>query len=207
MGVPKRRSRGRALKTTILIVGEGDKTEPNYFRELRREDAVATRFAVTVKKGRGRSPEAVVREAVQHKKRQKSGGEGYDEVWCVVDVEGPANRQLIGDAEKLARRNGVTLCLSNPCFEIWLLAHFERTAKPYNDCKETIEQLKKHWREHCGQDYRKNDDRLYHRVAARTPTAIANAKWVRETHFRNTRSTADCNSSTDVYRLVGRLIP
>lgn len=205
-GAPSRRSVGRPVKTTILIVGEGQETEPNYFGELKREDAVTAKFAVTVKKGRGFSPEHVVKEAINHKNRAESRVEDYDEVWCVLDVEGPNKRESLDNAVTMAVRNGITLCLSNPCFEIWLLAHFERKARAYEDCGAVIVQLNKHWQKHYSLDYEKNDDRIYERVADRTQKAIDNARWVRENHHECKANTADCNSSTEVYRLVRKLI-
>ena len=204
-GVARRAASRRSPKTTILIVGEGQKTEPNYFRELRREDNVADKFAVKVKKGNGVSPERVVEEAITHKQEAESRQEYYDQVWCVLDVEGAANRGHLNSAVALAAQNGITLCLSNPCFEVWLLSHFERKARAYNDCDRVIVQLNKWWQKHCRQDYRKNDDRVYHRVSGLTQTAVDNAKWVRETHHQGVANTADCNSSTEVYRLVALL--
>ncbi len=201
-GVARRAASRRSPKTTILIVGEGQKTEPNYFRELRREDNVADKFAVKVKKGHGVSPERVVEEAIGHKQQAERREEDYDQVWCVLDVEGPAHRVALGRAVALAAQPGITLCLSNPCFEVWLLAHFERKARAYNDCDHVIAQLNKWWQKHCRQDYRKNDDRVYHRVSDLTQTAVDNAKCVRETYHRGVDNTADCNSSTEVYRLV-----
>lgn len=48
----------------------------------------------------------------------------YDEVWCVVDVEAPQPHPTLSDAMRLARRNGVKIALTNPCFELWVLLHF-----------------------------------------------------------------------------------
>lgn len=201
-----RRAVPRPLRTTILLVGEGRETEPNYFRGLRREDSVAEQFSVTVRKGCGQSPESVVAKALEYKQRATSRGEDYDEVWCVLDVEGADKRASLDRAEAAARQNGLTLCLSNPCFEVWFLAHFERKARPYGDCRAVIKQLNTHWRNHHGRKYEKNDDRIYERLRNLTRTAITNARSVREDHHQGCASTADCNSSTEVYRLVGRMV-
>lgn len=196
----------RPVKITILIVGEGQKTEPNYFRELKLEDDVTARFSVTVKKGHGRSPEQVIEEALRNKQRAENRGEYYDEVWCVLDVEGPDKRESLERAMAVARQNDITLCLSNPCFEVWLLAHFVRQSRAYNDCDSIIVQLNNHWQSLCGQNYRKNDEHIYSRVSSLTQTAIENAKQVREIDHRDNINTADANSSTEVYKLVSYLI-
>ncbi|MER0242846.1 RloB family protein [Streptomyces sp. HSW2009] len=46
-------------------------------------------------------------------------------VWCVVDVEAPAPHASLDEAIALARRSGVRMALSNPCFELWLLLHIK----------------------------------------------------------------------------------
>jgi hypothetical protein len=201
-----------------LIVGEGRETERNYFDGLKRESAVAAKFAVTVKKGPGFSAERVVQEAIKHKLRAECRGEQYDEVWCVLDVEGPSKRSSLDRAIETARRNGLSVCLSNPSFEVWLLSHFEKKGRPYNDCDAVIVQLNKHWRKrrkvrpkkhlrkHLEQDYQKNDPLIYERVRDRTKNAIANAQWVREKYHAPSSHTGDCNSSTEVYRLVRYLL-
>jgi hypothetical protein len=204
--LPIRRRQTRPIKTKVLIVGQGRKTEPNYFRGLKREDAVTRKFAVSVKKGRGLSPEAAVEQAITLQQQAQNREETYDKVWCVLDVEGPANRASLGRAAKAAAENEIALCRSNPCFEVWLLAHFERRARAYSDCDAVIVQLNTHWRRHCGQDYEKNDERVYDRVSELTATAIANAQSVRETHHRGKTDVADCNSATEVYLLLQKLI-
>ena len=201
-----RRSQKRRDKRTILLVGEGEETERNYFDAIKREDIVAKRFAVTVKKRHGVSPERVVEEAIGYKEQAESRGEDFDEVWCVLDVEGSEKRDSLEAAVRLAEENGITLYLSNPCFEVWLLSHFERRSRAYNNCDVVIVRLNRKWRTLCRQDYRKNDDRIYQRVSGLTEEAIENARLVREVDHRDIENTADCNSSTEVYRLVGKLM-
>lgn len=203
---PVRSLMRRPIKTTILIIGEGQKIEPNYFFELKLEDDVTARFSVTVKKGHGRSPEQVIEETLRHKQRAENRGEYYDEVWCVLDVEGSDKRESLERAMLVARQNDITLCLSNPCFEVWLLAHFVRQSRAYNDCDSVIVQLNNNWQRLCGQNYRKNDEHIYSWVSSLTQTAIENAKQVREIDHRDIINTADANSSTEVYKLVSYLI-
>ena len=198
----QRRSAGRAKKTTILLVVEGEKTEPNYFWGL-KQNALADRYSLTVKEGPGGSPEAVVKEAI---KQKRIATNDFDEVWCVLDVETPDKRDRLDDAVKLAGQNKIKPCLSNPSFEVWFLAHFEKRARAYQNCDKVIVQLNKHWQNHYQQDYQKGDDHLYRRLSPHTQKAIDNARWVRETHHQDKMNTADANSSTEVYRLVEKLL-
>ena len=48
-----------------------------------------------------------------------------DEFWCVFDVEWPRNHPGLGEAIKQARENQIRLAVSNPCFELWLILHFQ----------------------------------------------------------------------------------
>ena len=196
----RRRQGQRQVKTTILIVGEGKKTEPIYFDGLKREEAVSRAFAVTVKKGPGYSAEAVVKAAIDLRR-----GGIFDQVWCVIDVEGPAHAASLKAAMDLAAQEGITLCLSNPAFEVWLLAHFERRAGLFKDCDAVITDLSKHWQKAFGTDYEKNDQRIYEKLETRTNDAIANAQTVYEKEHTG-KSRTDRNSSSEVYQLVKRLL-
>jgi hypothetical protein len=48
-----------------------------------------------------------------------------DEFWCVFDVEWPKNHPDLKDALEQARQCGIELAISNPCFEVWLILHFQ----------------------------------------------------------------------------------
>ncbi len=205
-GVPMRARRGRRVKRTILIVGEGQETEPNYFRGLVGSDLLREDVSVVVKKGPGWSADAVVKEAIGYKNQASNRQEAYDEVWCVLDVETLEKRDALQRAISLAKAEGITLCLSNPCFEVWFIAHFVRQSRPYPDADQVVEALNKHWRTHFLCSYEKGDDQVFRRVEPRTRTALQNARLVRETDHAAAASSIDANSSTEVYRLVERLL-
>ena len=46
----------------------------------------------------------------------------FDFVWCVFDSD---DHPGIPAAKQQARDNGINLAISNPCFEIWILLHFQ----------------------------------------------------------------------------------
>lgn len=70
-------------------------------------------------------PLGLVRAAVAHQQRARLEGDAFDEVWCVMDVENPAPHPSLEEALRLARRNRIRCALSNPCFELWLILHFD----------------------------------------------------------------------------------
>ena len=95
----------------ILIVCGGTRTERQYFEGLmkaRRNPMVEVKLL-----SKGVAPDQLVRHA-------KRVGEGYDELWCVVDTD----EFDIAKAARMADELGVRLVVSNPCFELWLLLHF-----------------------------------------------------------------------------------
>lgn len=197
-GVTARPRTKREEKTTLLIVTEGKKTEPNYFKGLKSEAGIKKHFSITLKKT-GASPDLAVQAAV------KLSGQAYDEVWCVLDVEGLDNEKALDRAIKLAEKRKIQICLSNPCFEVWLLSHFEKRARSL-DAKGAFEALNEQWMKHVKREYRKSDGAVYASVAERTPKAIKNARWVREKHHRDVQDARNANSSTEVYRLVECLL-
>ncbi len=208
MGVPSRRPRVRLRKSPILIVCEGEKTEPNYFRKLKLEEHVNAKFSVEVKKGKGGSRCQIVKFAI---KRKKDSVTEYDEIWCIMDVEQldtEAKRRDFENAVILARKSKIKLCLSNPAFEVWLLSHFSDKAKPFKDCDAVIRELnkKRYWGTVCTVDYDKSDRKIYARLRELTPTAIINAKKVREKDHPENTDIAECNSATEVYKIVSKLL-
>ncbi len=199
---PPRRPHGnRPVKTRILIVGEGQETEPNYFRGLRDEPSVKERFAITVKGAHGFSQDAVVKETIKYRDRGD-----YDEVWCIIDVEGTSKTEHLTAACELAADNKITMWLSNPSIEVWFLLHLVKQARPYADGDAAEQELQKHWSKHFSHDYQKSDDSIYFTLRPLLATAIENAQWVLEKHHR-AASSRNCNASTDLYRAVLRLMP
>ena len=100
-------------KKKILIVCEGENTEPSYFRQFRL--ATATVHPV----GEGYNTESLVGRAVMLSKKDK-----FDEVWCVFDKDDFPN-QSFNAAIETAKRNNMKVAYSNQAFEYWLLLHFE----------------------------------------------------------------------------------
>jgi len=105
-------------KPTILIVCEGENTEPSYFRQFKLSSA-------TIKPiGEGYNTISLVKRAVQLSKEKS-----YDQVWCVFDAdpkpENPKQAKNFNDAVTLAERKGYGLAYSNQAFEYWLILHFD----------------------------------------------------------------------------------
>lgn len=123
---PARRKAFKESKPLILIVTEGEATEPEYLEGLARA-CKNSRVRIEVVGGAG-VPKTIVESARDRKKeaktrarREKDDNLLFDEVWCVFDVDEHPN---IPDAKQMARDNGIELAISNPCIELWLWLHF-----------------------------------------------------------------------------------
>jgi hypothetical protein len=124
---PGRRLPFREPKPIILIICEGERTEPGYFDGFARA-CRNPRVRIQIAREHGKDPRRLVTTAKEHKKRAEADAKRerdenlvYDSVWCVFDVDDHSN---VSDAMQMARDNGLKLAVSNPCFELWLLLHF-----------------------------------------------------------------------------------
>lgn len=186
----------RPRKRRILIVGEGRETEFNYFLSVRQ--SVKDNYTITVKKPRSSDAVSVVQAAIDEVKQSEVP---YEKVWCVVDVDNKESK--IEEARQRIRKSKVKieLCLSNPCFEVWFLAHFDRTDRPFNGCNPLKSEMSRHWKPIFGQEYRENTVGVFERLAGKLPTAMENTK----SFLSDEECALDKNSSTEVYRIMESL--
>jgi RloB-like protein len=111
-----------------VVFCEGQRTEPEYLDALKRQPSVRDVAAVDlrVETGQGGSvPRTLVAMATDACRRAIDEEAEIDEFWCVFDVEWPRNHPGLEEAVNYARANGIMLAVSNPCFELWLILHFQ----------------------------------------------------------------------------------
>lgn len=191
-------------RRTFLIVTEGAKTEPNYFKAL-RDDLRLKTVHIEFEHSTRTDPISLTQYAIklrdQRAKSARSGdGVEYDEVWVVFDLEEPASprRAQAQQALRLPRTGGIQFAVSDPCFEYFLLLHYESTTMAFSDCADVIERLMRNWT-----GYTKGGP-LPVDLLARATDAVTRAKTVREAHA----ATGGLNGpSTDVDSLVVQLNP
>ncbi|HKB29618.1 MAG TPA: RloB family protein [Streptosporangiaceae bacterium] len=124
----KRRVATRRPRKTLLIFCEGERTEPEYLDALKRQPSVRDVAAVDlrVETGQGGSvPQTLVSMAAAARSKAIDEEAEIDEFWCVFDVEWPRNHPGLKEAIGQAGQNGIQLAVSNPCFELWLILHFQ----------------------------------------------------------------------------------
>ncbi len=107
----------------IVIVAEGEVTEPTYFEDLAfdarfRHPRVDIQVLPAIS---GLSSPKHVIDRLDKVRRKSSLYEG-DELWLVIDKDQWKDRTLSEVAQQI-RQKGYHLADSNPCFELWLLLH------------------------------------------------------------------------------------
>ena len=110
---------------------EGRRTEPDYLAAIAELPRVRQRFDIEIDPFlAGRTPIEIVTGAAARPRRNQGGGEGFDSVWCVFDVEQPRPHPSLMRAVSFARDNDIDVAISNPCFEAWLIFHRQRMSQP-----------------------------------------------------------------------------
>lgn len=123
----------------VLIAAEGTNTEPQYFEGLAKVlNAKAVRVLSVSTVGVGRDPLRIIAEADRRRVRELRSGDGFDEVWAVLDVDQHANLE---SACARARKLRIDVAISSPCFEIWLVWHYEDWTR-WSEGKELLDRLK-----------------------------------------------------------------
>lgn len=125
-GAVRRPRRPRTRKKRFLVYCEGRETEPTYFRGLiqfLRSQLIEIEIGDEQKDPKGLVELAKAKrdQAKRAAKREKDDSLLYDEVWCVFDVD---RHTRLPDAVQQAAACSISLAISNPCFELWILIHF-----------------------------------------------------------------------------------
>ena len=182
----------------ILVVCEGEQTEPGYLHSLRITEKIRL-VEIEIVEAAG-VPKTIVELAVRKKReaekratREGDSSQRYDEVWCVFDVDAHPN---LAEALQQADANKIHVALSNPCFELWVLLHFQNQTA-WIDRRAALSACRVHIRNY-------NKKVSYAETRDRYPDAVARAQALDAQHRRN--SQAGENPTTWVYKLTERLL-
>ncbi|MEN6445898.1 MAG: RloB family protein [Candidatus Cloacimonas sp.] len=113
----------KKIPRRIYIFTEGSKTEPKYFREFIQYYKISqAQVKVIGRETTASSPKSVI-EAMDYYKKSNPVKTKNDIYCMVIDTDrwGKNLKEAVDDAHQ--RR--YLVALSNPCFEIWLLMHFQ----------------------------------------------------------------------------------
>jgi hypothetical protein len=112
-----RRQGVREIKQSFLIVCEGEKTEPDYFKAFRMT-------AATVKAvGQAMNTMTLVSKAISIREADQKRKKVYDQCWVVFDKDDFPAKDF-NQAIQFAEKNGFRVAYSNQAFEYWFLLHY-----------------------------------------------------------------------------------
>ena len=174
----KRKKGTRPPYERILIVSEGSKTEPLYFDDIRIQNSIPSAHITVMPSHLGTEPRQVVDFAEQKFLQTRE----YDRVYAVFDRD---DHRTYNDA--LVRAEGLNGKHKNsegkkvpffavpsvPCFELWLLLHFE-DVQAFWHRDDIVERLKGHIA-----GYEKAATEIYNRTESNLEIAIQRAERLR----------------------------
>ena len=210
----KKRVRGRKVRKEavrdlipyrILIVCEGEKTEPSYFKTLKDLLEVKFRDLVDLKKvnlkelieidGSGKNTKSLVRHTLRLKAQASIP---FGHVWCVFDKDSFTNEQF-NSAIINAEKEDIEVAWSNEAIELWFLLHFEYISTGITRYQ-YIDKLNCIFKSIGLGKYEKNMDGIYNilKEYGSQDFAIGNAKRLLKDGFNY----ADMKPATTVYKLI-----
>jgi RloB-like protein len=186
----------------ILIVCEGSKTEPFYLDDIRQQLRIPTAFINVMHSTNGTEPRQVVDCAEQTFRDSRN----FDLVIAVFDrddhltyndalLRAAALDQTLKNSDR--KLVGFTAVRSVPCFELWILLHFQDIHAFWHR-DDVIAAVSSAGRL---PGYRKGSTGIYAATKSSIPEATARAEFLR-TKFN---PTTDTDPYTDMDWLVGKL--
>lgn len=116
----------------------------------------------------------------------------FEEVWCVFDID---EHPKIADAKRQALGHRIGLVVSNPCFDLWILLHYQdlrqdtHRHKVQSACRKYIPGYEKH--PPC--------EALFERYVEAERRAVDLNEW------HASRGTDGSNPSTNAHELVAKI--
>ena len=196
-GQLRRKGPKREPYDRVLIVCEGSKTEPSYFRSLMDRYRLSTANVVIT--GSGSDPRSLVNTAKKLQDIEKRQGDQYNAVYCVFDRDQHAHFNTASNEALSAK---LKLARSWPCFEFWLLLHFVYHRRPYASSgnRSAADNCVGDLQEHL-LNYTKGNAGVFEALEGRMETAKFNAGRA----LLDVKVTGRCNPSTEVHCLVAYL--
>lgn len=175
------RNKQRKPNKRILIVCEGEVTEPCYFRALKDELRSNTMEIKIVPSSqtKGSSPKNLLEYAKEEYKRALNIRNKYDLIYCVFDKD---NHSTFDKTVRDIKEQGGEFqsAISIPSFEYWLLLHYVYTDRPFSCSSEVENELAKYLGKYS-KTYSKNKqdaEKLFRETVSYRTQAIENAKKV-----------------------------
>lgn len=196
----ERQNQARQQQLRVLIVCEDSKSSAYYFQDMAKAFGLS---AVDVRgKECGSAPSSVLKYAEQEYEQEKSS-DSYDRVYCVFDRD--QHKSFLPTVKKISalKTSGEPFfaITSTPCFELWLLLHFDYVSHPFtvkkrSPCDQAISELHK---KATLVGYKKGIGGIYAKLSGqKMQDAIKHAKRL----LKDNKKTGSDNPETNVHELV-----
>ena len=184
---------GIRRKKRIIIATEGTNTEPAYFMHLNKLHG--SDLVIPIKRDTHPSPPQVLRDLKLY--LNQTGMREYDEYWIVSDVDywtDPQKQTIEEWCDECPETN--FLVASNPCFELWLILHFEDAPE-----FKTSKSCKRYYLDYLGRNNTVEDFKIIKFIHLKNAIERAKAR----DEYRNTRWPKESGVTT-VYKLAIKYI-
>ena len=194
------KSRGkpqRKRKPVVLLIAEGqNKTEKLYFQHFSTPES---KYAVKVVSRGETGPQGML-DSLQRECMENDVSAKDDIAGIILDLD--CNEERAKQLRELLSQEEYAhykAFASNPCFEVWFVAHFHELRGTYSGSSQVLEDLKRQL-----PDYDKGRD-CYRKLKDHTQEAIERCRAKERQYKDRNWPSVDCNPRTDVASLVEML--
>ena len=186
----KRKSKKRTRKPVLVVAAEGKNvTELQYIMSFQNQHG---KYVIHPHRtGHDTDPSGLLKSIEKYWNDNQLSKDLGDKAYILLDIDCKEDR-LDQIKEKMRGAKFAEFILSNPCFEIWFLLHYDYTAHVFKDGNEVIQQLRRFI-----PDYEKSLD-ISEELRPNLRTAFENSRKLKAYHKHiNTWPSAMCNPMTD----------
>ena len=201
----RRKNPVREPATIIIVVTEGEKTEPSYLRAFKEihvpPHVKSSVFNLKIISGDGFGggvPMTVVNCAVEELQKLQGTLSREDSVWAMFDRD---EHPEFEEVKRKARNQGVQLAISNPCFEIWGIYHYKDWQGPIerDQCQKELKKL-------CPSYNRKSGKTFIDRDMIKDKCCDAIERAEKSLNSREEEGDPEGNPSTTVHCLIRTIL-
>ena len=190
----------RKRRPLVLLLAEGkNQTESLYFQNFNSRNS---KYTIKVFSRGYTDPDGMLNSLKKEcRDADFSAEENGDVAGVVLDLD--CSERKAGDIRRLSSVKGndkYRFFVSNPCFEVWFVAHIHDLRGAYNSSSDVIADLKRHI-----PNYSKSVD-IFQKIKGSTYDAIERERRKERQYEGEVWPSTSCNPRTDVAQLVEILL-
>lgn len=132
-----KRIEGVKSSRLIVIAAEGRATENIYFEAMRQELCASNVQLVVLNREDDNSSPANVHRQLKAFIDEYNIQED-DQLWVIIDRDDWKEKMLAEVAQLCQQNDNLRFCMSNPCFELWLILHLEDVMAYCDEDKQSL---------------------------------------------------------------------